>query len=46
MVQTMINGVPTVAGWISYIEGVLFMGAFGTLGGLAFWMVWRSFRCT
>jgi len=41
MVQTMINGVLTMEGWLSYGNGVLFMGAFGALGGLAFWLAWR-----
>jgi len=44
MVQTMIDGVPTVAGWISYTKGFLFMGAFGAMGGVAFWLVWRALR--
>jgi len=39
MVQTMIDGVPTMEGWLSYGSGVLFMGAFGAIGGLAFWLV-------
>lgn len=42
MVQTMVDGVPTVEGWLSYGSGVLFMGAFGAIGGLAFWLVWRK----
>jgi hypothetical protein len=41
MVNTMVNGVVTIAGWLSYVKGVLFMGAFGAIGGLSFWLVWR-----
>jgi len=44
MVQTMIDGVPTFAGWISYTKGIVFMGAFGAVGGVAFWLVWRALR--
>jgi hypothetical protein len=42
MVQTMINGTPTLEGWFSYINGMLFMGAFGAIGGLVLWLVIRK----
>lgn len=44
MVQTVVDGVPTLAGWLSYANAVAGMGAFGTVGGLAFWVVWRVMR--
>jgi hypothetical protein len=37
-VQTMIDGVPTMAGWLQFIEGVSFFGACGMVGALAFWL--------
>lgn len=37
-VQTMIDGVPTMAGWFQFIEGVLFLGVCGMVGSLAFWL--------
>jgi hypothetical protein len=44
MVATVIEGVPTVAGWISYLQAVAIMGVFGAIGGLAFWLVWMGLR--
>lgn len=44
MVQTVVDGVPTLAGWVSYAKAVAGMGAFGAVGGLAFWVVWRAMR--
>jgi len=41
MVTTVLNGVVTTAGWISYAKAILFMGSFGAIGGLSFWLVWR-----
>lgn len=38
-VQTMIDGVPTTAGWLQYVEGVLFFGAFGLAAAFVFWLV-------
>lgn len=38
-VQTMIDGVPTMAGWLQFLEGVLFFGAFGLAAALAFWLI-------
>ncbi len=37
--DTVIDGVRTVWGWIYEIESALFIGAFGLLGGLTFWLV-------
>jgi len=42
MVQTMVNGVPTFAGWLSWARLVGFMGLLGACAGLAFWLVWRT----
>ena len=42
MVFTEIDGVPTLKGWLSYLQEVVVMGAFGAVAALAFWIVWRS----
>lgn len=44
MVQTVVDGVPTLAGWVSYAKSVVLMGAFGAVGGLAFWLIWWVMR--
>jgi hypothetical protein len=41
IVHSMVDGVPTLVGWIGYLEGVLSMGAFGAVSGAAFWLAWR-----
>jgi hypothetical protein len=41
MVQTSVNGVPTLAGWLDYAWSVLTYAALGALGGLVFWLIWR-----
>ncbi|MBY6213258.1 hypothetical protein KUV95_17050 [Microbulbifer agarilyticus] len=38
-VQLVINGVPTMAGWLQYLQGILFFGIFGLLAALVFWLV-------
>lgn len=38
-VKTMIDGVPTMAVWVQFIEGVCFFGACGLVAALAFWLV-------
>ncbi len=35
---TIINGVITAAGWVGFVEPVIYCGSFGALGGLAFWV--------
>ena len=40
-VQTVVNGVPTLAGWIEIGETVLMIGIFGALAGETFWIVLR-----
>jgi hypothetical protein len=37
-VSTIINGTITAAGWVSYVKPLIYCGAFGALGGLAFWV--------
>lgn len=37
-ITTMIDGVPTLAGWLQYLLTVAVFGAFGALGGLVFWL--------
>jgi hypothetical protein len=37
-VQTVIDGVPTMAGWLQFLEGVSFLGVCGLVGALAFWL--------
>jgi hypothetical protein len=40
MVDYIIDGVPTTAGWIQYVESVVGVGLFGIYGGVAAWLVW------
>jgi hypothetical protein len=42
IVNSMIDGSPTLVGWVSYGEGVLSMGALGALSGAVFWLAWRN----
>jgi hypothetical protein len=37
-VPTIIDGVITAAGWVSYVKPVIYCGLFGALGGGAFWV--------
>jgi hypothetical protein len=39
-VETMVNGVPTTAGWLQYLGGVSFFGACGLFAAMVFWVVW------
>jgi hypothetical protein len=41
-VPTIIEGVITAAGWVSYLKPVIYCGALGALGGLAFWVALRG----
>jgi hypothetical protein len=44
-VATVVDGVLTSAGWLSYIQGVGITGGLGALTGLTFWLAWtRSKR--
>lgn len=40
-VQTVIDGIPTVSGWLEYLSAVSVFGLFGAIGGAAFWAVYR-----
>lgn len=42
MVQTIVNGVPTITGWTDWISAFTVMGLFGASGGLIFWLIWRQ----
>jgi hypothetical protein len=44
MVWTVVSGVPTLEGWVRYIEEVVAFGVFGAIGGFAFWLVWHLMR--
>jgi len=39
--QTMIDGMPTAAGWMQYLAGITSFGALGGVGAFAFWLVAR-----
>jgi len=43
-VPTIIEGVITAAGWVSYVKPVIYCGLFGALGGFAFWvaLIWSG----
>lgn len=38
------DGVPTIHGWLSWLESVIVYGAVGVLSALAFWYGWRYFQ--
>jgi hypothetical protein len=38
---TIVNGAPTLAGWIEYAQAVGYAGLIGLAGGLTFWLVTR-----
>ena len=44
MIETIVNGVVTRAGWWSYVSGVVSMGCLGAVGGLSFWLVLRALK--
>jgi len=37
-VPTIIDGVTTAVGWVSYVKPLIYFGLFGALGGFAFWV--------
>lgn len=37
-VQTVIDGIPTIAGWLQFIGGITFIGGCGIAGAFAFWL--------
>jgi hypothetical protein len=40
-ITTMIDGVPTLAGWLGYLESLAIFGAYGAAGGFVFWLTLR-----
>jgi hypothetical protein len=38
-VPTIINGIITAAGWVSYVSPLIYFGLYGALGGIAFWVI-------
>jgi len=40
-IATLINGVPTFAGWLQYLESVTFFGGCGAVAASAFWLIAR-----
>jgi hypothetical protein len=44
MVATLVNGVPTAAGWAQYAKGIAFFGFLGAIGGGAFALALRVFE--
>jgi hypothetical protein len=41
-VPLVVDGVPTLAGWIAYAEGLIMPGALGALAGFVCWLVLKS----
>lgn len=41
-VETLVNGVPTTAGWLQYLLSLAYFGGFGAVSALAFWLVVRN----
>jgi hypothetical protein len=41
---TVVNGIPTLLGWLEYVQSVGFVGLVGLAGGLTFWLTMRSVR--
>ena len=40
-VPTIIDGVPTLEGWLQFTYGAVLLGFLGAAGAMAFWLVWR-----
>jgi len=38
-----VDGMPTLIGWVDYLQGVAFMGMFGIISALSFWWVWKRY---
>lgn len=38
------DGIPTFVGWMDYVNGIFWIGAFGAFTGLVFWLV--SVKCS
>lgn len=44
-VVTIVDGIPTAAGWLAYIQFLAFLGAFGALAGFVFWLALKLGGC-
>jgi hypothetical protein len=42
-VEFFLNGVPTIYGWLRYMESVVIFGLHGMIGALIFVIVWRRY---
>jgi hypothetical protein len=42
-VQFVVDGVPTVYGWLQYVEGIVIYGLHGLIGAIVFFHVWRHY---
>ena len=40
-VQFVVNGEPTLYGWLNYVQSILFFGLHGLVGALVFYVIWR-----
>lgn len=40
-VATVVNGIPTLAGWLGYLKLLGVIGSLGAIGGLVFWLTLR-----
>jgi hypothetical protein len=40
-VRTLVNGIPTFAGWLQYLESAVLFGACGAASATAFWLIAR-----
>jgi hypothetical protein len=38
-VPLVVDGVPTLAGWIEYLQVLIFLGFFGAIAGIVFWAI-------
>jgi hypothetical protein len=38
-IQTMIDGIPTMEGWLAYMHGISFFGICGMASALVFWLI-------
>jgi hypothetical protein len=38
----MVDGIPTLAGWLNYMKGIAIFAAAGAVTGLTFWLIIRT----
>ena len=43
-VHNIVDGLPTAAGWTSYLNGCAATGLLGASAAISFWFVWRQVR--